>query len=460
MLKYSKGYIIDRGDYSYEIIEKVDGKLVVECSVCSKDDELYPKGSLSLNPRKIYRQETPCGCGKVTNFNSNQYKVLLRRKFKQTTGYSLVTDIDTVELKAKTKIALMDNYTSEIINREVKTVLQDSFKSKVERLEDNKESYLVKKGIRSFHERGTEFFRDPINSKVWYYKCGKCSYDNYVKSGVCNGTFKIDISHLSAGRKSCRCSSAYKWSIPEREVQLRALCRKRNHVFNGWIDLSKTTSHCRFNWTCELGHLCEVSVDNYIRGKGCKHCAISTGNGYFPSRRTESDFLYVMKIVEDGHNPKSYFKVGRSFFPERRMKELSKEVKKKDDRCIKFSPVIYLKGTHGEVFKLEQEIHNVFKDYKPTDGYGSSELIHNRVFMEVLGYLKATQLPLVISESFYDRVKHEIGMNKDNLCNILDNLSGLTEDNIEYKLLEYFEEKVWKRAFNYTLTEEETTDDE
>ena len=187
-----------------------------------------------------------------------------------------------------------------------------------------------------------------------------------------------------------------------------------------------------------------------VGGKGCKHCAVSTGNGYFPSRRDEDDYLYVMKINEDNTNPKNYFKVGRSFNPERRSKELKGEVNRKDERNMDFYPVIYLKGSHGKIYNLEQKIHKKFENHKPVNGYGSSELIHNSVFLEVLEYLKGSGLPMSISNSFYLRVIQEIKMYviSDDILSFMDDDSELSDKDIVKEMKLYFETKIWNRIFS------------
>lgn len=332
----------------------------------------------------------------------------------------------------------------------MQTIIKDDFKSSVCKLEESKDNYLDTREVYKLYPKGTDFHRDPLQSKVWYYTCGVCSKDEYVSRGLCNGRFKIDITHLAAGRKSCRCSTRYKWTLPQRENQIKGICKERNHNFIRWVDKTKTTSHCRFEWSCEFGHICEMSVDNYRRGKGCKHCAVSTGNGYFPSRRDEDDYLYVMKINEDNTNPKNYFKVGRSFNPERRSKELKGEVNRKDERNMDFYPVIYLKGSHGKIYNLEQKIHKKFENHKPVNGYGSSELIHNSVFLEVLEYLKGSGLPMSISNSFYLRVIQEIKMYviSDDILSFMDDDSELSDKDIVKEMKLYFENKIWNRIFS------------
>lgn len=390
------------------------------------------------------------------------YKYLVTDKINEGSGYELLTNLEELsEISNTTELTLRDNYTSEVIIRKVKTIIGESFKSSVVRLEENKEHYLHTRGIPNLYPEGTVFYRDPLKSKTWYYVCGDCSKDEYVLNNLCSGVFKMDITHLSAGRKSCRCGKTYKWTLPQRDYQMRSLCKERGQHFIKWVDKSKTSSHCRFEWQCEYGHICEMSVDNYRRGKGCKHCAISTGNGYFPARRHEDDILYVTKINENKTNPKNYFKVGRSFNPSRRMDELRREVKKKDNRDITFYPVVYLFGKHADIFRIEQEVHKVFEDFKPINGYGSSELIHNIAFLDVLDYLKGTGLGMNISETVYLKADHEIKLceMRGDLEKVVRGIVGSSEasssdESFKQAFIDYFMNTVWKREFGCGATRE------
>ena len=448
------GLIIDRGSHKYTVLEEhPDGKVVIECSICSKDLEVYPRGCLKLAFRKLKGGATPCGCKKTNVFKTFQYKIFLNRKGKEDFGYEILTNIDNLDnINGKTMLELRNTYTSDIVTRQVKTVLEKGFKSDVKKLTDKTESFLNERGIKNLYAKGTDFYRNPVKNKEWFYRCGVCSKDEYVTNNLCNGIFKIDITHLCGGSKACRCVKTFKWSLAQREYQVRQKAAKEGHKFIRWVDKGKTSSHCRFEWQCKFGHTCEMSVDNYRRGKGCKHCAVSTGNGYFPSRRNEEDYLYVMKINEDKSNPKDYFKVGRSFNPVRRANELKGEVRRKDDREMDFYPLIYLKATHGEIYDLEQKIHKKFEDYKPVNGYGSSELIHNSVFLEVLDYLKSSGFTVLVSDSFQLRVLHEIKMYivTGGILDLMEDMPE-TSDTDTVKLMKcYFENKIWNRIFSYS----------
>lgn len=156
---------------------------------------------------------------------------------------------------------------------------------------------------------------------------------------------------------------------------------KEGHSFNGWITESKEYEniYSNFSWVCNKKHDCDTSYNDFVnkgsRCRTCKHINNPQMYGYYPERIHEKDYLYSFKIKN-----MNYFKVGRTFNKERRLKENQRRINdyyNTDEHTI--YDVIYFTGTHQQVFDMEQELIGygvgVFDDDRPEDSFGSSELI-------------------------------------------------------------------------------------
>ena len=56
-----------------------DNKVILTCSICSKDSDLFPKCSIESQISSLRRGSTPCGCSKRPAWNEKQYKVKVDR---------------------------------------------------------------------------------------------------------------------------------------------------------------------------------------------------------------------------------------------------------------------------------------------------------------------------------------------------------------------------------------------
>lgn len=162
---------------------------------------------------------------------------------------------------------------------------------------------------------GTKFWRsDSVDHKGhktrWNYECPLCSNDEYVQNGLCSGVFESSDSHLKSGKQSCRCYKGYRWSQEQRECQINKICYDEGLIFVDWYNEEGYINHLsRIKWLCHSGHKNTSSINNFLRGKGCRICRDlnSTCNGYYPDRVEEQDYLYIT----DFNN--KYIKIGRSF---------------------------------------------------------------------------------------------------------------------------------------------------
>lgn len=228
------------------------------------------------------------------------------------------------------------------------------------------------------------------SAKKYVYSCSVCSQD---KELFPLGSISGVKSHIMEGKLCCGCSVNPRWTQEQREIQIKRELSKCSGSWVGWSD-GYTGAKGKFKWVCDKGHSCETGVNHFLNGgKRCKTCAILNNPqlyGYYPERVDELDYLYIFKIKNT-----NYFKVGRTFDKDRRLGENQKRVNSHyNDTSHEIYDTLYFKGTHQEVFDLEQKLigfdDSVFDDYRPEDHYGSSELILLEKYEECLGIIENT----------------------------------------------------------------------
>jgi len=293
-------------------------KYFLECSVCSKDTELFPDG-FSSQKSNLVQGKVPCGCTTGTiKWSEAQQKVRVKRlceskgyKFR---GWSSEFKGNTTKLKL---------YNPKTNNEWITTSIKDLFSGK----------------------------GDPVQGK---------------------------IDRANSRRKP----------LEQITKELTELCNKEGHVFKGFTEEYKN-AHSKFEWECEHGHECSTTVNNFLNGQRCKTCAdLNTGiNGFYKDRVSEKDFLYVYTF-----KGLPFIKIGRSFEPERRLKENQLRVNQFYGNNKHTIKQIHLKeGTHQEIYDLEQSLlTDKFVEYRIDleDGYGSSELLRKDCLEELLELLE------------------------------------------------------------------------
>lgn len=147
--------------------------------------------------------------------------------------------------------------------------------------------------------------------------------------------------------------------IPE-PIALRKctdICEEMNYDVVGFPDGYKN-AYSHFEYVCKIHGKQNTRYSHFIHsGVRCVGCAkdrqreIGNGNGYFPERKDEKDFLYILNF-----NSK-FIKVGRSFDIDQRIKSLRTESKIK-----KIHKLRIFTATHQEIYGLEQEIHSELRE--------------------------------------------------------------------------------------------------
>lgn len=160
---------------------------------------------------------------------------------------------------------------------------------------------------------------------------------------------------VNGGTGCPKCSGNAKPTEQEALQKCIDICKEMDYGVVGFVDGYKNNKS-RFEYICKIHGKQEVNYHNFVtNGTRCGGCAkeLGNGNGYYPERKDEIDFLYILDF--DG----KFIKVGRSFSVDERIKSLrtaSKIPKKKIYKLRIFT------ATHQEIYDLEQELHNELRE--------------------------------------------------------------------------------------------------
>ena len=165
-------------------------------------------------------------------------------------------------------------------------------------------------------------------------------------------------SVINIGNGCPKCSNKYKPTEQEALQKCTEICKEMDYDIIGFVNGYKGAHKTRFEYICKTHGKQNVSyfsfVNNGTRCNGCwkdRQKELGNGNGYYPERKDEQDFLYILNFND------KFIKVGRSFDVERRIPELQRE--------SGIQEIIKLRiftATHQEIYDYEQELHGELRN--------------------------------------------------------------------------------------------------
>ena len=176
----------------------------------------------------------------------------------------------------------------------------------------------------------------------------ECLKDGYKWTASINNV-------INNGNGCPKCAGTLKLSEQEALQKCIDICKEMDYDVIGFPDGYKNNMS-RFEYHCKAHGKQNVSYNSFVNnGTRCGGCAkdLGNGNGYYPERKDEQDFLYVLDF-----NGK-FIKVGRSFDVNERLKglrTLSKTPIKKIHKLRIFT------ATHQDIYDYEQELHSELRD--------------------------------------------------------------------------------------------------
>lgn len=164
-------------------------------------------------------------------------------------------------------------------------------------------------------------------------------------------------SIINNGYGCPKCYGNIKYTEQEALQKCIDICKEMNYDVVGFEDGYKNAKS-RFEYICKTHGKQTISYNNFVNnGCRCRCCykdkQKELGNlyGYYPERKDETDFLYILDF-----NGK-FIKVGRSFDVERRLSELQR-----DSGIQEIIKLRIFTATHQEIYDYEQELHNELRE--------------------------------------------------------------------------------------------------
>lgn len=178
----------------------------------------------------------------------------------------------------------------------------------------------------------------------------QCIKDKYCWDATINNI----ITHKSGCKK---CSNRYSPTFDEALSKCVDICKEMNYDFLGFVG-EYINIYSRFEYLCQVHGKQNVSYTKFVKsGNRCPACRKEEQKesgklyGYYPERKNEQDFLYVLNFDD------KFIKVGRSFDVKIRISQLKRQAKIKNIKKL-----YILTGTHHEIYDLEQELHNELRE--------------------------------------------------------------------------------------------------
>lgn len=170
-----------------------------------------------------------------------------------------------------------------------------------------------------------------------------------------NASISDIINHGSGCPK---CSGVYRPTEQEALQKCVDICKEMNYDIIGFTNGYKGVRKTRFKYGCKIHGKQNVSYDTFVnQGVRCGGCAkdkqkeLGNGNGYYPERKDETDFLYILNFND------KFIKVGRSFLVDKRIDSL-----KSLSKIKKIYKLRIFTATHQEIYDLEQGIHSELRE--------------------------------------------------------------------------------------------------
>lgn len=317
---------------------------VCTCSLCSKDSELWPEGSLVLSRRGIREGRTNCSCAGV-KYSLSQWKILVNRK-----AIELGCEVLKVYITERKRRALRLDYKS-LSGKVVKNVSVEHFM---------KRGFVEKGYLRDDTYYIDEYFSNNViidkifcreDSQHWKFKCLSCEKTLKSLDVEQGAIFTTKGGSLLKGSVGCLCNSKVSLTEDYLIANAKKVLSSNGNEFISSESFNKTRTY--IHWKCSSGHLNRTYYSNIVCGKGCKGCrSLNSGNALYTKYLDREDYLYFMTLKEkDGTQ---FYKVGRSFNMQSRLNSV---------RVIYDSAEItyFIKSTHRYIHPLEDFIKSYLR---------------------------------------------------------------------------------------------------
>lgn len=314
----------------------------VTCVECCKDKELFPIGHFVSLKDNLKKGQIPCGCAKSPRWNQEQFLVLARRAAK---GRFIVHGFNEEFHGQNTKLACECVIDGHFWYPRINNVLKYQGCPKCGKRPNITEEEAISNCESICEKEGYTFLGFPSgyrnNRSRLEYLCDL------------HGIQNINYNHFVNSGKRCKyCKieeSAERLKIPEDQALSNcvSICIENNYTPIGF-DTGYKNNKTIFKYLCPIHGERTVTYNSFVnRGSRCGACAKDevSFNGYYPNRKDEVDYLYILNFDD------KFIKVGRSFNIDKRINTL-----KSASGIDNISKLQIFTSTHKDIYCTEQAL--------------------------------------------------------------------------------------------------------
>lgn len=264
---------------------------IARCSLCSQDEELFGQGLFSSPKNSLLaRGLKPCGCAARPVWSEDQYRIRVQREAEKQgcTFNGWVKEFKGSRTKCRLSCPKHGEWEGAGINDFLRGhgCMSCGRESTTNSHLGEDSSHIEEFMSTGAFLPGTRFWRSERRTNegrglYWNYTCPKCSHDEYVEVGLCDGLFENYLGRLKKGQLSCRCTSKFRWTKEQREYQIKKETFRRrsdggSHLqFVRWRSKKGYTNNMsKFISLCPKHGEWEISVASFLYGRcGCPRCA-------------------------------------------------------------------------------------------------------------------------------------------------------------------------------------------
>ncbi len=336
-------------------------KFFCECSLCSRDYEIFPESSMIIDIRDFRNKKSPCRCSGKYEMSKWQIERLWKRLIDG--NFEMLN-----YLKEPKSNRSCISYLNKVTGNEG-TIRSDRFLDKIYGNKLKSKSRISKVNAQlletGYYPHDGRFTPDyNKGGSYWIYHCPACSQDAFSKAELCNGEFSSRLDTLKEGRLPCRCSDRVKLTPDQKLFKVQRECNRRGSVLLD-VNLSGSQKQIKIPFVCKNGHENNMGYDAFVKGNCCLLCSMMDNPySYYPHRRYEEDNLYIFKST----GCEKMVKIGRTFNISTRANHFPKD--------YGFLLIGTFQGKHEDIYNLEHDLIKKLKgfNYEPSINFrGKSE---------------------------------------------------------------------------------------
>ena len=340
--------------------------LIVQCSLCARDQEMYGEGIFSISKSDIKAGRQLCACSKFFQHDIKQNLIRIERYLKEDTrGFSFVSLCDDFK-KSTDKILLACSHEGHgVFDISLANFLQGKGCPRC-----RTESAVIARTI-TLSELLDRIKDHPVISEYTlcldgenvYCKCPTCSKKKIAVQERVSSIFNSDIASLSSGSVPCWCSERPKYSSEYVKAILKILPIPDHVQIHTKNEIINTKDYVTVE--CKNHGVFDRQIQRIICNNACPFCS-----------RGEKLYAYI-NVIEDNNIPLA-IKFGIT------SKKDSKRVNRQNKKsCYKVRNVAWFKfKNHKDCINAEKECKNInyngvlSKSVFP-DGYTETTYVFN-----------------------------------------------------------------------------------